>query len=217
MNYNIYLRNYPSSSQGWFSLGFIYMMLDRCEEAIIAFNKSLEIFQAKDPNAYINIATCYGKMEKYQQSVEYYLKAFAINPGLLNVTNINHEFGFTYIEVNEIQKAREVFEKMTTGQDGPKAQGYRSLALLEMYTGKISKAITLFQESAYIYKTKGYSVSEIRNHLFLATAYKTKGMMPEFYEELNKVNALLQTEGLEPWWFFLYGKLLVREEKILES
>ncbi len=217
LNYNIYLRNYPSSSQGWFSLGYIYMMLDRCEEAIIAFNRSLEIFQAKEPNAYINIATCYNKMGKSAQSVEYYLKAFAINPNLLTISNINHEFGFTYVNMGQIQKAREVFEKMTTGQAGPKAQGYRSLALLEMYTGKITDAIDLLKESNYINNSLKYGVSEFRNHLFLATAYKTKGMMPEYYEELNKANELLQTEGMEPWWFFLYGKLLVRDEKIQKA
>ncbi len=217
LNYRIYLKNYPSSSQGWFSLGFIYMMLDRCEEAIPAFNKSLEIFQYKEPNTYINIATCYSKMGKYQQSVEYYLKAFAINPSLLTISNINHEFGFNYIEMGQIQEAREVFEKMTMGQGGPKAQGYRSLALLDMYTGKITEAIDLLKESNNINKALRYGVSELRNHLFLATAYKTRGMRPEFYEELNKANELLKTEGIEPWWYFLYGKLLVRDEKIQKA
>ena len=152
-----------------------------------------------------------------KQAIEFYLKAFAVNPNLLTFSNINHEFGFTYVQMDQFQKAREVFEKMTTGQDGSKAQGYRSLALLLMYNGKISEAIDLLNESASIYKTMGYDVSEIRNHLFLATAYKTKGMMPEFYQELNKTNELLNTEGLEPWWYFLYGKLLVRDEKIQKA
>ncbi len=217
LNYNIYLRNYPSSSQAWFSLGYCYMMLKRCDEAISAFNKSLAIYQDKDPNAYINIATCYGMLEKYQEADEFYLKAFAINPNLLTISNLNHEFGFNYVQMGQFQKAREVFEKMTTGQASPKAQGYRSLALLLMYTGKFSEAIDLLHESVSICKTLGYGVSEIRNHLFLATAYKTKGMMPEFYEELNKANELLKTEGMEPWWYFLYGKLLVRDEKIQKA
>ena len=217
LNYKIYLSNYPSSSQAWFSLGYSYMMLNRDEEAITAFNKSLEIYTYKEPNTYINIATCYGKLEKYQQAIDFYLKAFAINPNLLTFSNLNHEFGFTYVQMDQFEKAREVFEKMTTGQDGSKAQGYRSMALLLMYEGKISEAIDLLHESASVYKTMGYGVSEIRNHLFLATAYKTKGMMPEFYEELNKTNELLKTEGLEPWWYFLYGKLLVRDGKIQKS
>ena len=218
LKYNIYLRNYPSSSDAWFRLGYNYMMLDRNEEAIAAFNKSLEIHQDKDPNAYINIATCYGNLEKYQQSVEFYLKAVDLNPKLLTVTNLNHEFGFTYIQMGEFQKAREVFENLTEGTaDNLKAQGYRSLALLLMYTGKFSEAIDLLHESILLYKTLGYGLSELRNHLFLATAYKTKGMLPEFYEELNKASKLLRTEGMEPWWNFLYGKLLARDGKIQKA
>jgi tetratricopeptide (TPR) repeat protein len=217
LKYNIYLRNYPSSSDAWFRLGYNYMMLDRCEEAIAAFNKSLAIHQDKDPNAYVNIATCYGNLEKYQQAVEFYLKAVDLNPKLLTVTNLNHEFGFTYVQMGEFQKAREVFEKMTVGTDDLKAQGYRSMALLLMYTGKFSEAIDQLHESTLLYKTLGYRLSELRNHLFLATAYKTKGMMPEFYEELNKVNELLGTEGIEPWWYFLYGKLLARDGKIQKA
>ncbi|MCJ7446513.1 MAG: tetratricopeptide repeat protein [Bacteroidales bacterium] len=217
LNYNIYLRNYPSSSNAWYRLGYNYMMLDRYEEAIAAFNKSLEIHQDKDPNAYINIATCYGNLEDFQQSVEFYLKAFAINPNLLTITNLNHEFGFTYVQMGEFQKAREVFEKLTAGEDDLKAQGYRSLALLLMYTGKFSEAIDLLHESILICKTTGYGVGELRNRLFLATALKTKGMMPEFYEELIKVNELLKAEGLEPWWYFLYGKLLIRDGKLQKA
>ena len=41
--------------------------------------------------------------------------------------------------------------------------------------------------------------------------------MPEFYEELYKANELLKTEGIEPWWDFLYGKLLIRDEKIQKA
>ena len=152
LNYNIYLRSYPGSSQAWFSLGYCYMMLNRCEESIIAFNKSLEIFKDKEPNAYINIAICYSKLDKYQQAVDLYLKAFAINPKLLTTTNIAHEFGFLYVAIDQIQKAREIFERMTSGNDELKAQGFRSLALLLMYTGKISEATDMLHESASIYK-----------------------------------------------------------------
>ena len=217
LRYNIYLKNYPSSSNAWYRLGYNYMMLHHCEEAIAAFNKSLEIHKDKDPNTYINIATCYGILEKYPQSVEFYLKAFAINPNLLTITNLNHEFGFTYVEMGEFQKAREVFEKMTVGMDDLKAQGYRSLALLDMYTGNFSEAIDLLNESILICKTTGYGIGELRNRLFLATALKTKGLMPEFYEELNKVNELLKAQGLEPWWYFLYGKLLIRDGKLQKT
>ena len=52
------------------------MMLHRFKESIAAYTKSLEIHHDKDPNAYINIATCYANMKDYHQSIEFYLKAF---------------------------------------------------------------------------------------------------------------------------------------------
>jgi tetratricopeptide (TPR) repeat protein len=217
LKYNIYLRNYPSSSSAWSNLGYCYMMLHRFKESIAAYTKSLEIHHDKDPNAYINIATCYANIKEYHQSIEFYLKAFTLNPSLLNVNNLSHEFGFTYVQMGEFQKARNVFERMIAGDDNLKAQGYRSLALLLMYTGKYSEAIDTLKEAIVICKSRRYGLSELRNHLFLAGAYKTKGMMLEFYEELNKVNELFKVEGLEPYWYLLYGKLLVRDGKIQKA
>jgi tetratricopeptide (TPR) repeat protein len=217
LKYNIYLRNYPSNPDAWYYLGYNYMMSDRLDEAISAFNKSLEIYKDKNPDAYINIATCYSILKNYPQAVEFYLKAFALNPSLLTVPNLNHEFGFTYVEMGELQKAREVFERMTTGKDEIKSRGYRALALLLMYTGKYSEAINQLIESIKINKTLGAAVSELRDRMFLATVYKAKRMMPEFYGELNRVNVLLRAEGMEPWWFFLYGKFLVRDGKIQKA
>ena len=217
LKYNIYLRSYPSSSEAWYSLGYYYMMLDRSQEAITAFNRSLEIHKVKDPNAYINIAVCYKKMGDFQKSVDCYLNAFSLNPNLLTVSNINHEFGFTYVAMGEFTKALEVFTKMTKGTDDLKSRGYRSLALLYMYRGKISEAINNLQESIKINKTLGYSVSELRDHLFMATAYRTKMLMPEYNKELYKTEELLKTEGIEPWWFFLSGKFFVRDGNIQKA
>jgi tetratricopeptide (TPR) repeat protein len=193
------------------------MRLKRFEAAIVAYNKSLEIHNDKDANTYINIATSHGAMGEYQKSIEYYLKAFALNPILLTITNINHEFGFTYVKMGEFEKAREVFEKMTNGPDNLKPSGYRSLALLAMYRGKISEAIDHLKESILINKTNGWGLSEFRDRLFLATAYKTKGIIPEFYEELNKVNELPKGEITEPWWYCIYGKFLIRDGKIKKT
>jgi tetratricopeptide (TPR) repeat protein len=217
LKYNVFLRNYPSSSDAWSNLGYCYMMLDRCEESIAAYNKALAIHHDKDPNAYINIATCYGKLEDFQQSVKFYLKAIELNPNYLTVPNLNHEFGFTYVKMGEFQKAREVFEKMTIGTDNLKARGYRSLALLLMYSGKLSEATSKLHGSISINKTHGYTLSELRDHLFLTIIYKTKRMMPEYYEELDKVNRMLPAEGIEPWWYLLYGKLLARDGKIQKT
>ena len=136
INYRIYLRKYPDDSGGWHNLGHAYLMLRRCEEAIDAFTKSLEIYP-NEASAYINIASCLSMMGKYQEAVDNYLKAFEIRPDLLTGGNLNHEFGFTYVEMGEIQKAKETFEKMLSEQGWKKAMGHRSLALSNLERKKM--------------------------------------------------------------------------------
>lgn len=215
--YNIYLRNYPNAPDGWFQLGYSNLMLKHYEEAIPAFEKSLEFYKEKEPNALINMASCYSALGKNQQSVEYYLKGFDINPNLLTVPNLNHEFGFTYVQMGEVRKAMEVFEKMNGESDGQKARGYRSQALLLMYEGKYKDAIGILHKSLLINKTLGYPTSELRDHLFLASAYKTRRMTSEFESELNKISTILEKSSIEPWWYFLYGKMLIRDGKIQKA
>ena len=108
----------------------------------------------------------------------------------------------------------DVFSKMFDGNDGYKARGYRSQALLFMYVGKYNDAIGVLHKSILINKTLGNLTSELRDHLFLATAYKTRRMTSEFESELKKVNTILEKSPIEPWWYFLYGKMLVRDGKI---
>ncbi|MBG0858136.1 MAG: tetratricopeptide repeat protein [Bacteroidales bacterium] len=217
LKYNIYLRNYPGNSGAWFSLGYCYMMLDRPDEAIVAFNKSSDIHKDEDPNIYINIATCYSFLNKHQEAIDYYLKSFALNPKLLLVSNLNHEFGISYIQLGDFDKAKEVFEKMLKGEDDRKARGYRSLALLSMYRGKFSEAIDQLHESILINKTLRIALSELRDRLFLASIYKTIRMMLEYNGELNKASILLRAEGMQAWWFILYGKFRIRDGKIQDA
>jgi len=214
VKYGILLRKYPNASDEWFSLGYSYFMLNRYEEAIDAFKKMLEIYPEGDANAYINIASCYGSLKKYQQAIDNYLKAFELNPTLLTGFNLNNEFGFMYVEIGEIEKAREVFEKMMSGNDEHKAKGLRSQALLSMYQGKFSDAITRIHESTLYYRLTGEELSELRNNLLLAVMYRTKGMMPEFSEELNAVNNVIDDISSEPYWYLLLGRLYARSGEI---
>ena len=219
VHYGVYLRKYPNTSKAWFGLGYSYMRLDRLEKAIDAFNRSLEIFRDKEANTYINIATCYHMLQEYQQSIDQYLKAFELNPNLLTVGNLNHEFGFTYVQLGEYEKAMEVFIEMEEGQDEHKARGYRSQALLLLYKGKLSEAIEQLHKSTLIYKTLGHGLSQLRNVLFMSSAYKAKGMMKEYKMELIRTSEIINNDenGISPWWLFLLGKIYIRDGDIVKA
>jgi tetratricopeptide (TPR) repeat protein/tRNA A-37 threonylcarbamoyl transferase component Bud32 len=210
INYKVYLTKYPDDSDGWFRLGYSYMRFGHYEQSIDAFTKVLEI-NPKSSGAYINIATCYSFMNKNKQAVENYLKAFDISPKTLLVPNINHEFGFTYVEMGEIQKARETFKKMISEEGGNKATGNRSLALLDMYQGKFSDAIDHLKESILLNKSMNAHLSEMRDRLYLASAYQAKGMLDASHEEVYTAYKMREKTYLEPWWLHLIGKSFARQ------
>ena len=212
IKFGAFLEKYPDSENAWFSLGYSYMMLFRFEEAIAAFNKSLGVFNDDNANALINIATCYSYMHQYSLALEYYLKAFSINPALLKINNINHEFGFNYVAMGEYEKAMEVFNKMTSG-DEEKAFGLRSKALLYIYLGKFREGIHFLNESCLIYKTLGYELSRFRNLLFIAKAYQFLERKDELEKSLEEAYKILEKESFSPDWLLYYGKLSVRTNR----
>jgi len=214
IRYNIMLKKYPDLPDAWFSLGYCHMRLENYNEAIAAFKRAIDIRGENEPNTLINIASCYSNIKKFDQSVKYYLEAFSINPALLTIPNLNHEFGFTYVAMGEHQKAKDVFEKMMSGTDSQKAMGLRSMALLDLYEGKVSEAIETINESTEIYRLLGYGLSVLRNDLLLAVMYRTKGLIPEFEKELHDVNEVIDGASSEPFWYLLLGKLYARSGNI---
>ncbi len=214
VKWGIFLSKYPDSYGGWFRLGYNYMMMGRYEESISAFTRVLEIFKDDDPSVLINIASCYSMLYEYKKSIDNYLQAFRLDPDRLTIQNLNHEFGFTYIKMGELQKAREVFEKMTSGNEEQKARGNRSLALLSMYLGKYSEGISLIRESILIHKSLGNGLSELRDRLYLAKMYQTKGMSVEYMAELKKCYELIFDVATEPVWYLYLGKMLIRNGEI---
>ncbi|MCK4747437.1 MAG: tetratricopeptide repeat protein, partial [Bacteroidales bacterium] len=210
VKWGTYLSKYPNDYGGWFRLGYNYMRMGRYEESISAFTRSLEIYNDDDPNILINIASCYSLLYEYNKSVDYYQQAFRLNPDKLTVSNLNHEFGFTYVQMGELQKAREVFEKMTSEDDEKKARGNRSLALLSMYSGRYSEAISLIRESILIQKSLGNELSELRDRLYLAKMYQVTGLSVKYATELEKCSDLIFDAASEPMWYLILGKMFIR-------
>lgn len=208
--WDLFLNEYPDSYQGWFNKGYNHMRAGLYEEAIEAFTRAADVYKEKDPSILLNIATCHSVLKNYQQAIDFYIEAFKLDPELLTSGNINNEFGFTYVDAGEPDKAREVFEEMIKGNDEDKAKGYRSLALLSMYTGQLSEAVEQIQESTLLNKILGYELSVLRNRLYLAKIYHLQGRKDILSEELNQLNELIYDVATEPVWYLYLGKMFVR-------
>ena len=211
LKWKVFLSQYPDFYGGWFRLGYNYMRMDRNEESITAFKRALEIYNDNDPSVLINIATCYSKLQEFEKALEYYLETFRVNPDFLVFPSLNHEFGYTYVQIGEFETAREVFEKQMGGNNEQKAMALRSLSLVSMYQGQYTEAERQMHESLIIYKSIGYGLSELRNRLFLCKIYQARGLMEEFHTELEHCAELVKEVASEPWWYLLLGTMVIRD------
>jgi serine/threonine protein kinase/tetratricopeptide (TPR) repeat protein len=216
--YGAYLAQYPDDGGAWFRLGWTYMAtLHQYDRAIEAFQRALKI-DSSQSGAYINLATCYGGMGQTVKALEYYQKAFQLNPSELTGPFVNNEYGFMLVRVGNLSKAAETFQKMISAEyDWQKARGHRSLGMLDMYEGKYSEAISNFKEAILLNKATQGLQSEYRDHLFLASAYRTKGRNADFASELAAANGILSHARFGPTWGLSLAKTNARMGKTGEA
>jgi serine/threonine protein kinase/tetratricopeptide (TPR) repeat protein len=205
----LHSAKYPDDRDSWYNLGNELMKMRLPEDAITAYDKALEI-DPHMPAAYINKATCYQLTQQHQNAIENYEKAFAEEPGWITQDNINREYGFAYVALGELDKAREIFQMMLTQPGVKKAMGYRSLALLEMYLGRYKSAVEPLQKSILEFRSIKWPASEARNHLFLARAYSKMEKMDLFLDEMNHFSKIAESTYITPWYMMFGGKLYAR-------
>jgi serine/threonine-protein kinase len=214
--YNVFLARYPEDRSGWFRLGYALMLLQRHDEAAAAFSRVLEL-DSLNAAAYINLATVEVLQHRYAEALPNYKKAFEINPAWRTSGNLNHEFGFTFAEMGDLDSARAVFELMLSESDNQEAQGRRSLGLLSLSTGKYHEGIEHLRQSVILYRTLNSDLSEYRSRLFLADAYRAIDAGPEFRTHLSRVGELARGESISPLWLAYAGKSYARNGMLRET
>jgi len=214
--YESFVAQYPDSFDGWYRLGWARMITGRSEPAIQAFQKVLEI-DPKSSGAYINIASAYSGLRKPGEAVANYEKAFALEPNALYGQFVNHEYGFTLITLGEVPRAEEAFRKMLLRDDPSKARAHRSLALLRMYQGKYAEAIPHLKEAILVNQALKATLSELRDRMYLARVYRTKGMVAAFEAELHAAGQIHATAVVSPDWSFHLARMYARDGKLEEA
>ncbi|MCH7874880.1 MAG: protein kinase [Gemmatimonadetes bacterium] len=207
----IFLRDYPDDRDAWFNLGSGLMRLRRCDEAIPALERVLELDSGM-VNAYIQMATCYNATERPAEAIPLYRRAFALDSGAITRGFINHEYGSALVKAGQLDAADTTFRLMLDADRWQQARGRRSLALLQMYRGRYDTAIDLLREAITINQVTDQGLSQFRNRLFLAAALRTKGDTVGFHRELASA-ARLRTEDslyVEPYFLMLIGKMYAR-------
>ena len=207
--YNIYLTRYPDDLSGWFRLGYALMREGRSEEAVQAFERIVEM-DPEDAGAFINLATSYSLLDRREEAVEHYLMAFELAPAWLTSGNLNHEFGFNYVELGRFDEAEATFRKMLEGNEDQQALGNRSLALMKMYLGQYDEARGFLRQATFLHQTLGSGLSEMRNRLYLTVALFANGSEEAALEQLVAVRRLATSASVAPNWLENIGKVLAR-------
>ncbi len=216
--YRTFLAQYPNDSAGWLRYGWLHMArLGQYERAIEAFRRSLEI-DPGDALAYGNIASCYSGLGQDKNARKNYEKHFELKPSGITDVFINGYYGFTLARLGEVRKAVETFQKMTVADPAWKrARGYRSLAFLAMYQGKLSDAIANIKRSILINRAEKVADGEFLDHLFLASAYKLKGRSADFASELVAADRILSENAFDPSLIMELATVCARAGKTREA
>ena len=216
--YKTYLAQYPDDARGWFRLAWTQMAtLGQPEEAVKGFQQVLRL-QPDDASALVNLASAYTGVRDPNRAVEAYQRAFALAPVLMFGTFVNHEYGFTLVEVGRLSEAEAVFERMKAdGNQHDKSKGYRSLALLHMYRGHYASADEEFRRAIVLDQSYKEAVSEFRDRQYLVTTLDARDKRREADAAWLELERLIDRLSLDPGWLWRPVRRLARRGQIREA
>jgi DNA-binding winged helix-turn-helix (wHTH) protein/tetratricopeptide (TPR) repeat protein len=203
-----YLAAYP---EDWTMLRDYSHLLrgqGRQAEAIEQHKRILAI-APDDANTWIEMATAYSQLGKFSDAVRAYSHAFQIEPNQLTAGNINREYGMALVGNGEEQKAVSVFSDVLE-KPTRRADGLRSLALLDLYHGRYSAAQTRLQEALQIDENNHDIFPIARNHFFLAVVAEGVGDSATRLQQLDAAVATLKNLGPKVEWGSILGQEYIR-------
>ena len=194
-----YVERYPDDLGQRYSLGTSYMRADRYEDAIRTLRQVVAI-DSTHVSAHINLATTYAMMDRCAEALPYYRRAFALRPEFRLSGNLNHEFGFNFVCLGQLDSAAATFTAMLAGATDPQAQGHRSLALLLMYRGRYAEARSHLEQAIVRNRMLHAPVSEFRNRLYLIAIDASTARAHDLESDLRAVRGLADRVALGPTW-----------------
>jgi DNA-binding SARP family transcriptional activator/Tfp pilus assembly protein PilF len=209
-------ERYPSR-ETWYNYGTGLLQVERCSEAIPAFQRSLA-FDSTAVNSYLNLATCYKILGDNRLALDAYAAAERIDSTALVSFNINHEWGGTLVRLGRYAEAEAAFSRMLVrSSDADRARGHRSLAYLAMLRGQYSGAVDHLTAAVALTQEENAFLSRLRNQSLLAEAFLIRGARGSAARELDQALRLAGFHSIEPRMLALLGRVLVRAGRIQDA
>ncbi len=206
--YKSYLARYPDDWNVHMNYARLLRMHNRQEEAIEQYQHVLRI-APDDPKAYIEMATAEKSLGQFQKALDAYGQAFRLEPGWLTSGNINREYGFTLVALGQDEKAIEAFTAMLA-KPATQADGLRSLAMLDLYHGRLAAARQRFEQELRIAGSKADVFHTARIQFMLAVIARGEGDSRGQMEHLDASVAHLKEIGPKVTWAALVGQEYAR-------
>ncbi len=197
-------EQFPSAFT-WNSLGRALRLTGRLIEADSALRQALAL-DPKDPAAWIELATTYSELDRSDASIMAYQRAAALDTGLLYHNNANAEYGSELVVAGRIAQAETTFRHMSTEPRlFDRSLGFRSLAYLDLWQGRVADGITAMQGAIDAMHQQQSPLSEGRNRLILSTIYRVSNRVPEANAEIDRTLALIDDPSYEPLMLAIAG------------
>jgi tetratricopeptide (TPR) repeat protein len=182
----------------WYSYGTTLLQNRRYLEAISALRTGLS-YDSSSVNTHINLATSLKALGRNEEALQSYAAAERRDSAVLYRNNINHEWGGTLVLLGRLAEAESAYRRMaSSGTVGNRALGLRSLGFLALWRGQVDQAIGYFRDATEATVQMKAPLSEARNRLLLASAYRLAGRDADASAEVSRALALRSSPLLEP-------------------
>jgi tetratricopeptide (TPR) repeat protein len=198
VHYRQYLSAYPDDLTARQAFGNLLMRNDRAAEAVEQF-QAIVLAAPTDAGAFLGLAGCLRLLGRAEEALARYDDAFRLEPGWRTNGNLNHEYGFGWVQAANPARAREVFLS-ALDKPGMRPRALRSLAMLNLYTGKYRAAAEQLQEAIRINQVGKEPLVEARNHLYMAILLDGRGETAGGVRELERaLRAMGPSDGMPVW------------------
>jgi DNA-binding winged helix-turn-helix (wHTH) protein/tetratricopeptide (TPR) repeat protein len=203
--YRLFLQRYPDDWAAEYSYARLLRMHGHAQEAVPIYRQLIPQ-QPDNANNWIELATAFGELGQWSQSIQAYEKAFSIEPSRLLTDNINHEYGTTLVRAGNDAKAEEVFSDLL-GSPNTYPYGQRYLGMLDMYHGKFESARNRMMLSLAA-SHDAFAVARIR--YWLAAIAETQGNRREEMAQLDIAMAEFDVLGPKVEYGAILGQAYAR-------
>lgn len=209
--YRLYLSQYPDDPGIRYGYARLLRMHGQQKEAIEQDKEIVRVVPT-DANAYIDMATAYKTLGNFPEALSAYARAFQLEPNLLQLPNLNQEYGFTLVANGQEEKARQAFDVLLS-DPASHTFGLRARALLDMYHGRYATAERSVAEALSADQKRRDnpgSLSLARDHFLLAVLAQGQGNRAKQLQQLDSALADFQNLGPKVEYGSLVGQEYAR-------